>query len=540
MEAVLARSDLKHKKADTSQYNHDLEKQIQYYPVMVVASTENYENKAGPHKFEILEYTTGYGAGCVLDNHMDIGTFWHDSVTYNSVYWNIGWRKMYNNIEHEYYSSRKAYIEKFIDSPDNKRLYDAYACYVDRPCICRKSGGLSTPDRRLPGTYYSKYDSGMSLHYQGEYDDSKTYNYGDKVVDSNTLYVLTHPGLQSMKLSSSITYPASTSSFAGNLCSSASDCETKCSGDSVCSGYSYPTTVSYTSQQLSLGEDHSCSLLNSGEIKCWGAGNDGQLGTGDNTWRGRGADQMGDNLPVSDLGTGETAKQVAAGDDHTCAILNDDTLKCWGKGSSGMMGQGDTNGRKTPTIVNLGSGKTVKQVSAGRWHTCAILNDDTVKCWGRGEYGKLGYGNDYNRGDGNNEMGDFLPAVNLGTGKTAKQITAGQSHTCAILNDDTVKCWGAGYQGRLGYGDESLRGDAANEMGDNLPTVDLGTGKTAKQIFAGNEHNCVLLNDDTVKCWGRGNNGKLGYGDSNDRGDGAGEMGDNLPVVDLGTGKTVK
>ena len=77
-------------------------------------------------------------------------------------------------------------------------------------------------------------------------------------------------------------------------------------------------------------------------------------------------------------------------------------------------------------------------------------------------------------------------------------------------------------------------------MGDNLPTVDLGTGKTAKQIFAGNEHNCVLLNDDTVKCWGRGNNGKLGYGDSNDRGDGAGEMGDNLPVVDLGTGKTVK
>ena len=255
LEAVLARSDLKHKKADTSQYNHDLEKQIQYYPVMVVASTENYENKAGPHKFEILEYTTGYGAGCVLDNHMDIGTFWHDSVTYNTVYWNIGWRKMYNNIEHEYYSSRKAYIETFIDSPDNKRLYDAYACYVDRPCICRKSGGLSTPDRRLPGTYYSKYEAGMTLHYQGDYDGSKTYNYGDKVVDSSTLYVLTHPDLQSMGLSSSITYPASTSSFGGNSCSSINDCETKCGGDLVCHGYIYPTTVSYTSQQLSLGED---------------------------------------------------------------------------------------------------------------------------------------------------------------------------------------------------------------------------------------------------------------------------------------------
>ena len=97
----------------------------------------------------------------------------------------------------------------------------------------------------------------------------------------------------------------------------------------------------------------------------------------------------------------------------------------------------------------------------------AILNDDTVKCWGKGGNGQLGYGDTSNRGDGSNEMGNNLPTVDLGTGKTAKQVVAGKLHTCAILNDDTVKCWGCGWNGRLGYGDTSHRGDGSNEMGNN-------------------------------------------------------------------------
>ena len=258
--------------------------------------------------------------------------------------------------------------------------------------------------------------------------------------------------------------------------------------------------------------------------------------------RGDGPNEMGDNLPVVDLGTGKTAKQISAGHSTTCAILNDDTVKCWGRADNGRLGSGDQitrgdgpneMGDNLPT-VDLGTGKTAKQIVLSTAHTCAILNDDTVKCWGHGHRGKLGYGDTSDRGDGPNEMGDNLPTVDLGTGKTAKQIVVGSDHTCVILNDDTVKCWGSGWEGSLGYGDQNHRGDGPNEMGDNLPTVDLGTGKTAKQIFVGLTHTCVILNDDTVKCWGSGYAGKLGDGGNSNRGDGPNEMGDNLPVVDLG------
>jgi hypothetical protein len=130
-------------------------------------------------------------------------------------------------------------------------------------------------------------------------------------------------------------------------------------------------------------------------------------------------------------------------------------------------------------------------------------------------------------------MGNNLPAVNLGTRRKAKAITAGTLHTCAILDNNTVKCWGLNGDGGLGYGDTNHRGDEPNEMGDNLPAVDLGTGRNAKAIAAGGGHTCALLDNNTVKCWGRSNAGQLGYGDTNDRGDAAGEMGDNLHQVVL-------
>jgi hypothetical protein len=128
-----------------------------------------------------------------------------------------------------------------------------------------------------------------------------------------------------------------------------------------------------------------------------------------------------------------------------------------------------------------------------------------------------------------------LPAIDLGTGKTAVQLVAGGSHTCVLLNDGSAKCWGAGSYGRLGHGNTNDIGDGANEMGNNLTAIDLGAGKTAVQLVAGNEHTCALLNDGNAKCWGSGNLGRLGYGNTNHIGDGANEMGDNLPAIDLGT-----
>ena len=221
--------------------------------------------------------------------------------------------------------------------------------------------------------------------------------------------------------------------------------------------------------------------------------------------------------------------------DRRCQVL--------GKGSDGQLGYEDQNDRGDDAgemgdnllPVDLGSGKTAKQIIAGQLHTCALLNDNTVKCWGQGGYGQLGYEDNLAKGDGVNEMGNNLGTIDLGTGKTAKQISGGEYYTCALLNDDdSLKCWGMNFNGQLGYGDADNRGDQANEMGDNLASIDLGAGKTTKEVFAGSYHTCAILNDDSVKCWGSGHFGRLGSGNTQDRGDGANEMGDNLPVVDLG------
>ena len=101
---------------------------------------------------------------------------------------------------------------------------------------------------------------------------------------------------------------------------------------------------------------------------------------------------MGDDLAFVNLGTDKTAKQVAASraGSHTCAILNNDKVKCWGSNSDGQIGDGTSGtNRLTPTDVSLGS-STVKQICLGRKHTCAIMNDDNVKCWGKGNAGQLG------------------------------------------------------------------------------------------------------------------------------------------------------
>jgi alpha-tubulin suppressor-like RCC1 family protein len=109
----------------------------------------------------------------------------------------------------------------------------------------------------------------------------------------------------------------------------------------------------------------------------------------------------------------------------------------------------------------------------GALHACALLNDETVKCWGSNDYGQLGLGDRNGRGDEPNEMGDMLPPVDLGKDKKATALAAGGYFTCALLNDGHVKCWGVNDSGQLGLGDNKTYGDEPDEMGDNLPEVQL-------------------------------------------------------------------
>ena len=315
----------------------------------------------------------------------------------------------------------------------------------------------------------------------------------------------------------------------------------------VAEGHEAPaaTAAATAVRQLAAGGTHTCAIVAGGRVRCWGNNTSGRLGLGDTLVRGDAAGEMGDNLPTVDLGFGRTAVEVAAGAGHTCARLDNDQVKCWGANGNGRLGQGDTLARgdaagemgDTLPAVNLGAGRVARSVATGNNHTCALLDNGQVKCWGNNGQGQLGQGDTNARGDVANEMGDNLNAVALGTGRTAVAVTAGNAFTCVLLDNGTVKCWGDGASGRLGLGNVADRGDAAGEMGDTLPTVNLGTGRTALAITAGDAHACALLDDATVKCWGENASGRLGLGNTADRGDAAGEMGDALPAVSLGTGR---
>ncbi|HEY4058721.1 MAG TPA: hypothetical protein VGM39_19040 [Kofleriaceae bacterium] len=301
-----------------------------------------------------------------------------------------------------------------------------------------------------------------------------------------------------------------------------------------------------SAKALSTGPFHACVITNDDRVKCWGDKTSVGVGDNDHGHLGDEPGDMGDNLPYAKLGEGRTAKQIFAMDTRTCATLDNDQLRCWGNNYGGILGLGNTNiygdtdataGDNIP-YVDLGAGRTALQVVGGDSHTCALLDDHTVKCWGGGQgiynQGNLGYGDKTIRGDEPNEMGDNLPVVDLGAGRTAVQLAAGTGHTCALLDDRTVKCWGEAQYGALGYQDPWARGDAPDEMGDKLPAVNLGEGRTALSISAGGTHTCAVLNDQTVKCWGGNSRGILGTGDEQDRGNVPYTMGARLPVTQLG------
>ncbi len=295
--------------------------------------------------------------------------------------------------------------------------------------------------------------------------------------------------------------------------------------------------------EVEAGSYHTCARLNNGFVICWGENEFGQLGI-DST------DDIGDDSAVggdstADLGTGRKAVELAAGFQHTCARLDNGLIKCWGYNDNGQLGLGHTSSKGDDpnemgdllSTVELGTDRTAVQISAGYKHTCVLLDIGTVKCWGLNDYGQLGQKNyDLAIGETSNDMGDYLEAIDLGANRTALSITSGYHHTCARLDTGRIKCWGKNVEGQLGLGDSNPRGNDSSDMGANLATIDLGTGKySAVGIAVGQRHSCALLGRSEVKCWGDNSNGQLGLGHKKAMGDGVGgnEMGINLPFIDV-------
>ncbi|CAN0369862.1 unnamed protein product, partial [Hapterophycus canaliculatus] len=191
-------------------------------------------------------------------------------------------------------------------------------------------------------------------------------------------------------------------------------------------------------------------------------------------------------------------------------------------------------------LLAVGCAPLVRAASAGASHTCVVLVGGSIKCWGDNYWGQVGQNDALVRGEVASEMGDNLPTVPLGDFEAA-YVSSGSEFNCALAVTGEVKCWGENQVGQLGLGDLEQRGGANSsaQMGDNLPTLDLGTGLEVEELaLAAGSHACAVFASGGLKCWGFNGGGQLGLGDTENRGDEPGEMGDALGCGDLGTGVT--
>ncbi|RYF47647.1 MAG: hypothetical protein EOO38_11740, partial [Cytophagaceae bacterium] len=175
---------------------------------------------------------------------------------------------------------------------------------------------------------------------------------------------------------------------------------------------------------------------------------------------------------------GQAVKKIAASaieGYNNCSILGDDSLKCWGLGDNGRLGIGNNELHTSPreAAVNFGEGKYAVEVGVGAEHSCALLNDGSIKCWGINSQGQLGYGDTTNRS---------LPPsnpINLGSGRRAKRLSVGPRVNCAILDNDTAKCWGFNEYGVLGLG------DTINRTSPDTNPINFGAGRVPVDIKVG-------------------------------------------------------
>ena len=227
--------------------------------------------------------------------------------------------------------------------------------------------------------------------------------------------------------------------------------------------------ASQAPKAIAVGISHTCAILKTGVVTCWGSNENGETAGG--------TPNLGANKAIA----------ITAGYWHTCALLRGGALKCWGYNKYGQTGHPDTSNTSV-FDVNLGGSK-VTAMAGGKTHTCAILQGGTVRCWGGNVYGQLGIQDKYVTGSVD---------VNLG-GKQARAIVAGESHTCALLQDNNMKCWGGNYHYQRG---------GTNQLSQRV--VDIPLNGQGKDITAGESHTCALLQGGGVKCWGLNNHGQTG------------------------------
>ena len=207
------------------------------------------------------------------------------------------------------------------------------------------------------------------------------------------------------------------------------------------------------------------------------------------------------NIPTTtaSLGPGRTALDESTSWSHSCALLDDGSVVCWGEGGNGKLGNGGTQTKLSPTpVTGFGPSTPVKQISSGLEHTCALLVNGSVSCWGNNAYGALGRGGT----SGINTQ----PALVVGLeNKNIVFIDAGYHSTCAVEDTGNAYCWGWNNHGQLGDGTFTSRTQP-------VEVLSLGFNRKATKVSTNFRHTCFLLDDASVNCWGDNWLGALGDG----------------------------
>ena len=238
---------------------------------------------------------------------------------------------------------------------------------------------------------------------------------------------------------------------------------------------------------IDAGSAHSCVVMAGGTVTCWGNNGYGRLGDYTETPRSAPVSVWG----INGLAPESTAVSVSAGDEHSCALLENGTVTCWGNNVYGQLGHPvDTDTKSlfpvaVSEITGASASSTAIAVSAGGGHSCAVMATGAVKCWGLNTYGQLG--------DGTTNASSVPIAVSGITGadaaSTALSVSAGGDHTCALMANGAAKCWGYNGEGELG--NDSTTDSAIPVQVNGIGGADASS--TAVSVSAGPIHACATL-----------------------------------------------
>lgn len=256
--------------------------------------------------------------------------------------------------------------------------------------------------------------------------------------------------------------------------------------------------VSNVATQVSAGAGHTCAVLSTGAINCWGSNETAQLGDNSTT---------NSNVPRATStidGLTLRATQVSAGYLHTCAVLQSGAAMCWGDNTSGQLGINAATAQvNTPaSVVTTEMSTAVASVSAGYLHTCAVLVNGAVWCWGDNRSGQLGINSSVTK--------KITPTIVVGLDGIAvisTHVASATSHTCARIQSGGLRCWGYNFYGALGTGNTN---DARSPV--TVIAATGGTPESAIVVTTGGTHTCAVLTSVGVRCWGNNEFGQWGQG----------------------------